>query len=128
MLKKRVLRTAAYTTAAGAMAAGAVVGTMGAASAVPSAGAVNGCPNGAVCVYTESGWFDGTPEHVYEAYGAHELHNEFGNHYVYNNQHSGATYRLCNDAEGADCRGGTWEPGAAPVVDLTPLNSIKLVA
>lgn len=127
MRTKRALRVVARTAAVGAVAAGSAIGTMGAASAdQPRPGKpFNGCPSGAVCVYSEDGWYNADPEHIYTAYGAHELHNEFGGHYVFNNQHSQATFTLCADKQGKDCR-PPWESGHALLADLTPVNSIKL--
>lgn len=129
MIAKRVLRAAAHTAAVSTMAAGAVLGTMGAASAGPgdpsAQDAFNGCPHGAVCIYTVTGWYHGNPEYIYEAYGVHEFHNEFGAHFAFNNQHSGATFTLCYDRAGTDCE-FPQDPGRAFQTDLTDKNSIKL--
>lgn len=130
MIKKRVLRAAARTAAIGAMAAGAVAGATATASAeqVDPAGTVpEGCPSGAVCLYNPEGFRTGHPEHVYWAYGAHGLTDEYGPHHIYNNQHSGATVQLCTGVGGTGC-GPKLPPGHHDVVDLTPINALKLAA
>jgi hypothetical protein len=129
MITKRALRAVAHTAAVGTMAVAAAFGTLGAAAAEQDdptvQDAFNGCPHAAVCIYTVEGWYQGDPQHVYTAYGVHQFHNEFGARYAFNNQHSGATFSLCNDRAGEDCR-PEQAPGRAFQTDLTPLNSIKL--
>ncbi|MWA01714.1 hypothetical protein F8568_015290 [Actinomadura sp. LD22] len=84
------------------------------------------CPDGAVCVYPEGADPAGSnPTYVFKKYGAHNLRNQFGNHWVLNNQYGGATASLCKGANGVDCG----RPIAAKTgvnANLTPINSITL--
>ncbi|MFF7445637.1 MULTISPECIES: hypothetical protein [unclassified Streptomyces] len=87
-----------------------------------------GCPYGAVCIYNtanpDSGIENGG---VYWAYGPHNLSNQYGDHYVVNNQYGGAWVELCTGYNGT----GRGEAiiFAAPygsVQNLGPINSIVL--
>ncbi|MER5732074.1 hypothetical protein ABT084_27720 [Streptomyces sp. NPDC002138] len=102
-----------------------------AATAAPSASAAatgswHGCPSGAVCIYPQdAGWNNDSPSLTYYSYGAHNLSNQYGNHYIANNQTGGATMRTCTGYNGTGCQGyllaGTWM-----IKDLGPINSITL--
>jgi hypothetical protein len=84
------------------------------------------CPDGAVCIYAEGADpAKSDPTHVFKRYGAHNLRNQFGNHWVLNNQYGGATANLCKGANGANCG----RPIAAKTgvnANLTPINSVRL--
>ncbi|MGI5466384.1 hypothetical protein [Streptomyces sp. CA-132043] len=83
---------------------------------------------GAVCVYPQNaGWNNDRPSLVFYSYGAHNLSNQVGQHYVLNNQTGGATARTCTGYNGTgDCQGFI-QPGYYVDKDLTPINSILLV-
>ena len=114
---------------AGAGAAGALSATMASgahASDSPSAEGSphNGCPYGAVCIYTPAGNATGTPEHIYWSYGEHQLYNEFGRHFVSNNQSGGANVLSLGGGDyyfDLTAGTGTW-------INLTPIDSIYLYA
>jgi hypothetical protein len=114
--------------AALATAATAVVAMSGAAQAAPASGVtVYGCPSGAVCIYGEGVYPPNNPNptNVYYSYGAHPLYNQYGYHYVLNNQYGGASASLCKTSSGTDC------PYTIPQdywgnYYLTPINSITL--
>ncbi|MGW6016264.1 hypothetical protein [Streptomyces sp. NPDC055210] len=101
--------------------------TAGTASA-KAADTYYGCPSGAVCIYNtadpNSGIQDGG---IYWAYGAHNLSNQFGDHYVVNNQYGGAWVELCTGYN-ATGRGTTVIFGSpyGTVSNLSPINSIFL--
>lgn len=107
-------------------ATAAVVAMSGAAQAKP-ASTWDGCPDGAVCIYGE-GVYPGDnphPTNIYYSYGAHNLSNQYGWHWVTNNQTGGATANLCTGYNGAGC-GDALLPQWRYKVDLTPINSIRL--
>ncbi|MFB8181106.1 hypothetical protein ACFC8N_34820 [Streptomyces sp. NPDC055966] len=117
------------TRGAAALAlATAAIATAGTGSAHASDRTVYGCPGGAVCIYPEGADIHtSSPAHIFYSYGAHNLSNQFGNHYVLNNQYgsANATAQLCNGYNGVDCvvTVGLNEFG---VFNLTPINSIVL--
>jgi hypothetical protein len=113
--------------AAFATAATAVVALSGVAQAKPAEGAWDGCPYGAVCIYGQGvePRDNPHPTNVYYSYGAHNLSNQLGFHWVYNNQYGGASATLCNGYNGTNC-GETFGQGTAGYRDLTPVNSITL--
>ncbi|MFI9029560.1 hypothetical protein [Streptomyces sp. NPDC053560] len=121
---RKIVKAAALTFAVGALA---TVG-MSTANAAPAAGSLRGCPSGAVCVYPQNaGWNNDRPSLVFYSYGAHNLSNQVGQHYVLNNQTGGATARTCTGYNGTgDCQGFI-QPGYYVDKDLTPINSILLV-
>lgn len=84
----------------------------------------NGCPYGAVCIYTPEGNANGTPEHIYWSYGIHQLHNEFGRHFVSNNQSGGANVLSLGSGDiyfDLTAGTGTW-------INLTPIDGLYLYA
>ena len=112
-----VTAPAAQASEAGAKPAAAVTG-----------GTYQGCPYGAVCIYPrDAGWNNGHPSEVYWSYGAHKLYNQLGNHFVFNNQSGGAGVWLCKGSDGTNCT-LFWGAYSYGNPDLTPFNSIKLVA
>ncbi|MFI8231137.1 hypothetical protein ACIGDI_20080 [Streptomyces sp. NPDC085900] len=117
------------TRGAAALAvATAAVAAIGTSSAHASDRTVFNCPGGAVCIYPrDADIHSSTPTNVYYSYGAHNLSNQFGNHYVLNNQYGGAnaTADLCTGYDGVDC-GITIEMNYFKQVNLTPINSIVL--
>jgi hypothetical protein len=122
-----IIRRIAKASAALILAASAAA-TVGATSAqAAEAERVNGCPSGAVCIYPRNAGFNNDrPSDVFFSYGAHNLENQFGKHYVFNNQVEGASVRLCTGFNGTGCRSAI-EPGDTKEPNLTPINSILLV-
>ncbi|WP_046780690.1 hypothetical protein [Streptomyces yangpuensis] len=84
-----------------------------------------GCPDGAVCIYPQNENPAVRPTHVFYRYGAHNLSNQFGKHWVLNNQYGGATANLCTGSNGAGC-GSPIAAKTGVYADLTPVNSIRL--
>ncbi|MFJ6783790.1 hypothetical protein [Streptomyces yangpuensis] len=84
-----------------------------------------GCPDGAVCIYPQNENPAVRPTHVFYRYGAHNLTNQFGKHWVLNNQYGGATANLCTGSNGAGC-GSPIAAKTGVYADLTPVNSIRL--
>ncbi|GHD93010.1 hypothetical protein [Streptomyces naganishii] len=110
--------------AALATAAAAVVGLSGVADARP-ADPWAGCPDGAVCVYPQDQNPAVRPSLVFYSYGPHNLTNQYGRHWVLNNQYGGATAALCTGSGGVGC-GSRIAQGTGVYADLTPVNSITL--
>lgn len=118
----------------GVLATVAVLGSVQMITAAAPAQAASdfaGCPSGAVCIYE-----DGDVNHLsvayitdtYWSYGAHNLVNQFNDHWVVNNQYGGpnATAVVCYGYNGSNCTGDTIPPGWGFVENLTPINSIVL--
>lgn len=127
----------------------AVASTLGFAGSSPAqaAGAtIHGCPSGAVCVYPQNaGWNGDKPSLEFFSYGAHNLSNQVGHHYVLNNQYDwvppggqGWAAAMVSGATGYN-GGGTWSwtfinyihrgaggDAAWGNPDLTPINSLDL--
>ena len=105
-----------------------------AAQAVPvpsvprAAGTVHGCPLGYVCVYPQNKGLNGDhPSLFFYTYGAHNLSNQFGNHYIINNQTGGAWQWECYGYNGTRGWFTGSNPSSVPLqVNLTPINSIVL--
>lgn len=85
----------------------------------------DGCVNGAVCMYTDSGWKTHSPEHSWTVYGCYNLDNETGDRYVFNNQYGGNTATLWT---GSNCAGTatTIGDGVNWEGNITPINSISV--
>ena|SRR5437588_7095751 len=108
-----------------ALSAGALT-AVGVTSA-QAAGTAEGCPSGAVCIYPQdAGWNGGHPSLFFYSYGAHNLSNQYGHHYVFNNQTGGAKMRSCTGYNGTGCGSGYLPAGTYDNPDLTPINSITL--
>ncbi|MER6999337.1 hypothetical protein [Streptomyces sp. NPDC000410] len=101
----------------------AVLAFGGAAEAKPADWA--GCPDGAVCIYPQDQDPAQKPSDIFYSYGAHNLSNQFGNHWVLNNQTGGATAALCTGSGGSGC-GERIAADTGVYADLTPINSITL--
>ena len=90
-----------------------------------------GCPNGAVCMYTLSGWYDDIPQHKFYSYGYHALYNEWGERVVFNNQYATPSGRAgaytCTAKSSTSC-GSVITMGDFKYVDINPINYIKLTA
>ncbi|MGW0750429.1 hypothetical protein [Streptomyces sp. NPDC002587] len=110
--------------AALATATTAVISLSGTALAQP-ADAWAGCPDGAVCIYPRDQDPAVKPTHIFYSYGAHKLSDQYGNHWVLNNQTGGATANLCSGGNGGGC-GSPIAAGTGVYADLTPVNSIRL--
>lgn len=121
IMRKMVRSAAALATAAVA------VMTLSTGTAQASDGSWAGCPYGAVCIYPQNQNPAVSPTHVFYNYGAHNLSNQYGRHWVLNNQYGGATAQLCTGYNGAGCN-YTIAEGGGVYADLTPINSITLRA
>ncbi|MFD4871838.1 MULTISPECIES: hypothetical protein [unclassified Streptomyces] len=111
-----------------ATAATAVVAMSGVAAAAPASNSTQfGCPSGAVCIYGQGVYPPDNPHptNVYYSYGAHNLSNQLGYHYVINNQYGGASASLCKNYGGTNCV-LTLAQDYYVNYDLTPINSITL--
>ncbi|MCF2130421.1 hypothetical protein L1I79_28900 [Strepomyces sp. STD 3.1] len=119
-------RALAGGAASVALTAGLLGAGPGAASAAPAAASQYGCPVGAVCIYPQDEyWRDSKPTDFYYSRGVHKLYNQFGNHWVYNNQTDGWTVRLCTGSNGTGC-GDRIPMNWAWNRNLTPINSILI--
>ncbi|OQD56311.1 hypothetical protein NFX46_17120 [Streptomyces phaeoluteigriseus] len=117
------------TAAALALATGALAATAATAQAGTQAQQADyaGCQLGYVCMYqNEADWNAGRPSHSWSQYGAHNLNNQYGTKWVFNNQHSGAKAQLCFGYNGANCTGLVINSYTVGVADITPINSIRL--
>lgn len=86
------------------------------------------CPSGYACVYSSWGEFlDDTPEHRYYYYGTYQFSNEYGDHWIWNNQTGGAMVHLCRNYNGTNCDVHLSQ-FQYKRVNLTPYNSIKLTS
>ncbi|MEU6851737.1 hypothetical protein ABZ901_17655 [Actinacidiphila alni] len=106
----------------------AAVAALGTSGAHAADGTVHGCPSGAVCIYPEgASILTSTPTDFFYSYGAHNLHNQFGVHDVFNNQYGSlnATAQLCTGYNGVNCVTTIGLHGNG-MFDLTPINSIVL--
>ncbi|MBO0791577.1 MAG: hypothetical protein J2P36_11595 [Ktedonobacteraceae bacterium] len=94
--------------------------------ATHAAGTVHGCPLGYACIYPQdAGWNNDHPSKEFYYFGTYQLSNQYGTHYVFNNQVGGASFWLCTDWHGNTCM--QFVPiGEGRAVDLTPINSVKL--
>jgi hypothetical protein len=130
------LRRAAAVTAVAASLTGVVLAT---AAPAQAASTVHGCPSGAVCVYPQNaGWNGDRPSLEFWSYGPHNLSNQYGNHYVLDNQTDDGGFPaiaiLCKGYNGADCSGPTYYQYSRSSTegvswgnpDLTPIDSIVL--
>jgi hypothetical protein len=99
----------------------------GVAQAKPADGDYQGCPYGAVCIYGRdvNPWADPHPTNVYWSYGAHNLSNQYGDHWIVNNQYGGASMSTCTGYNGVGCHVAL-EAQYSQHFDLTPINSITL--
>lgn len=126
--------------AAGLMAVTTAALVLAGAGPSQAAGStIHGCPSGAVCVYPQNaGWNGDRPSLEFWSYGPHNLSNQYGHHYVLNNQTDDGGFPaiaiLCKGYNGANCTGTTYyqySRSSAKGVswgnpDLTPINSIVL--
>lgn len=124
---------------AGAALAASLTGLVVISAPAHASGTVHGCPYGDVCVYPQDkGWNGDVPSLKFYTYGGHNLSNQFGNHYVLNNQQN-ALAIFCSNFGGCATNsttqyqiGGiyyTWEERSSSSwekVNLTPVNSIDL--
>ncbi|AYV31608.1 hypothetical protein HET69_10855 [Streptomyces sp. CJ_13] len=118
------MRTMIRGAAAFVTATAAVFALSGTAGAQP-ADVWAGCPDGAVCIYPQDQNPAVKPSNIYYSYGAHNLSNQFGRHWVLNNQYGGASASLCTGSGGRGC-GNPIAQGTGVYADLTPINSITL--
>ncbi len=91
-----------------------------------AAGTWDGCPYGAVCIYPENVTPSSSPypTYIFYSYGFHPIYNQYGNHWVYNNQYDGAVAELCKSINN-DCTESIPEQ-TGWFVDLGPINSLHL--
>ncbi|MFF7019276.1 MULTISPECIES: hypothetical protein [Streptomyces] len=120
MTVRRILRGAA------ALAFTATAVLTGAAQAQAEGGTWDGCPYGAVCIYPENVTpvNNPHPSHIFYSYGFHRVYNQFGNHWVFNNQYDGAVAELCRSVN-TDCTESI-PSQQGWYVDMTPINSLHL--
>jgi hypothetical protein len=122
---------AVAATLAGAAAVTGLWTTAASASssvAVANQPTLDGCPAGYVCIYRE-GVFpvdDPNPTVKFYTYGAHNLSNQYGYHYVVNNQTGIASFTLCTGYNGRGCTDGPYGAINYQYAYLTPINSIRL--
>lgn len=124
MLRRFVRMAAPAVMAVGMVAAV----TAGPASAAPDAGSYYGCPYGAACIYNTSDPNSGIESGgIYWSYGAHNLSNQFGDHYVVNNQYGGAWVELCTGYNGTgDGDAIIYGEPYGDSFGLGPINSLVL--
>ncbi|GHF55127.1 hypothetical protein GCM10010218_40650 [Streptomyces mashuensis] len=118
-----------------ALLATALVTGLATATPARAQDAYYGCPAGAVCLYArdaESGWSGLDPKritNVYWSYGAHNLSNVVGLHWLANNQtpdsSPNAWAETCTRYNGVNCTKQIL-PRMAIQLDFTPINSIVL--
>lgn len=129
---KKLLYAAAATLVTG-------VGIAATTAPANAAGAVHGCPYGAVCIYPQNaGWNNNHPSVEYWSYGVHNLSNQVGKHVVLNNQYPDGTgwpvvalftgYNATGKAteEYAPYNEQPFQGESWATVDLTPINSISM--
>jgi hypothetical protein len=97
------------------------------AALTPVPGGNHGCPVGYFCIYPQDkGWNGDRPSLKYYRYGVYQLHNQVGTHYIFNNQTSHAWVWLCTDWNGNNSAFRLTSPDYATLINLTPINSIRL--
>lgn len=117
---RRLLRSAAaLALATAAMTAG---GTSQAQAQAAESWA--NCPYGAACIYPQNQNPPISPTHVFWAYGPHPIYNQYGNHWVLNNQSDSARAFLC-ESIGTDCYDHL-NAGEGAYYNLDPINSVTL--
>jgi len=99
----------------------------------PSAtgGTIDNCPSGYVCLYSDPGWSTNTVEHMWKAYGYHALTDEYGTHWILNNQYATSAGRpgafACTSTTASSCTVsvpmGQWRR-----LDITPVNEVRLTS
>ncbi len=101
---------------------------------------VHGCPSGAFCIYPQNaGWNNNKPSYEFFSYGAHNLSNQVGHHYVLNNQYNDpqgnpVTADLFTGYNGTGVDSATYYQYSRSTAegvswgnpDLTPINSVVL--
>lgn len=96
-----------------------------------AAGTVAGCPVGAFCIYPGATWNNGHPEYVFYSYGAHNIYNEIGTRWTYNNQYPDGgippTVAYCYGSNGTGGAQFANNYLGASSFDATPINSIELI-
>ncbi|HET6209583.1 MAG TPA: hypothetical protein VFD94_04330 [Jatrophihabitans sp.] len=88
----------------------------------------HGCPSGYFCIYaSDATWNSGDPSYAFYTYGAHDIYNQYGSHWVYNHQTGGAFVFFCEGANGAaPVNTAISAPNYANKWPLGPVNSIVL--
>lgn len=106
----------------------AAIGSAIASAPIASAASTTeGCAPGYVCIYPQNaGWNHGHPSYATKVYGSHNLTNQFGNHYVFNNQTGGARMAFNYGYNGTHRR-STMNAFTYVNLNLTPINSITLL-
>ncbi|AEW99885.1 hypothetical protein [Streptantibioticus cattleyicolor] len=133
----RLSRTVASLSGVVALASLGLVGANSAVAAGHRAAddSYYGCPAGAVCLYAQDatqGWDGLDPSritNVYWSYGSHNLSNEYGWHWLVNNQTPSSSMNAwaetCTGYNGADCTKQIL-PRMGIQLDFGPINSIVL--
>lgn len=84
---------------------------------------VQWCRDGYVCIYAQNDGWPGTtesPTDVYYAYGVYQLYDQYGLHWVYNNQTDNAGVWLCTGSYGTNC---IWYIGAMGIIPISPRST-----
>lgn len=110
-------------------------GGAGTAAAGTATDSYYGCPAGAACLYAQDaskGWDGLDPSRItdiYWSYGAHNLSNKFGLHWLVNNQTPSSSFNAwvetCTEYNGVGCTKQIL-PRMGIQLDFTPINSIVL--
>lgn len=119
-------------TVAAALGAGALAD---AGTAMAAGRARYHCPYGAFCIYPKvRGRLPTRPpvrerperNGVYYTYGYHNLHRQYGWHFVFNNQYGGAGVSFCSGPGGTGVQIEAKRARGWGLVNMTPVNSITL--
>lgn len=117
----RAVAAAAATVVTAAVMTVGSTATAQAADGPPWAG----CSYGAACIYPENQDPPTTKTHEFVAYGAYNLSNQYGMHWILNNQYDNAKVDLCYGYNGTNCF-HTLQGGSGIRIDFTPINSVVL--
>ncbi|MFF9485343.1 hypothetical protein [Streptomyces sp. NPDC014676] len=118
MTVRKLLRGAA------ALALATAAMTAGGTTQAHAADSWANCPYGAVCIYPQNQNPAVSPSHVFWAYGPHRIYNQFGYHWVLNNQSDYAVAYLCKSV-GTDCHDSI-NSQEGLYFNLDPINSVTL--
>lgn len=112
----------------GAITGALVLAAVFAPNAAGAATSYHGCPSGNVCIYPGTGYNGDQPSNTYYDYGCYKLYDQLGNHRVVNNQTGKAGMLAYSSSNCGTGYLGWLGPGGNDVINLTPINSIELVA
>lgn len=120
---RKLLRAAAV-----AVVAACTLALSGPVDAAEASTTVHGCSAGYFCIYASTATYNaGQPSYTFYTYGAHNIYNQYGVHWVFNHQTGGAQSVLCEGWNGnAPADFAISNPNYAYQYDLSPINSIVL--